>query len=317
VHVVGNVQGFKQADLDGNLEFFADDAIEQGIKLGLTDFELGPRESIRVSFTVDPTKLPKGGIYAAAFFRTIPPPEQSATTSYVAESANVGTLLLLQNGAEGEHIGRIASLSLPFWQFGSGLKGEGQYQNTNRSTTPIAFGPQLELRSFPWTRPAKFDGPYVLPGSTRRFDVAHRGSYFGLLPISVTDAASSNRVTNWVFACTGAYSYALLVLVILAVFLLTYRGIRHRPFARKHGHRLRKLLRRFLRRKPPRKQPLDGLSRRPEPTIAAADISPEAPLVAPPVLPEAEVEAAPESPAGPSTSDIQDASGSDSKPKPH
>lgn len=282
ITVKTDVQGFKQANLDGDLEFFLDDPIKQGIKIGLDQFTLGPREAIRVSFLVDPTKLPKGGVYAAVFFRTVPPAQATTATSYVTESANVGTLLLLQNGPGGERIGRIAQFDLPFFQFGAGLKGAAQYQNTNRTTAPIAFAPELELRALPWSRPAKFAGPYVLPGSTRQFSLDHPGAYFGLLPVSLTDAASGARTTRWILACTGAYSYALLVLLAIILVLAAFRLIRRQPLLPKPPrlHRsVRQWWRRLRRRKPPvTKRPLDGLGPRPTPPAPAEPDASQSPI---------------------------------------
>jgi len=67
------VQGFRQKDNAGRLSFFDDPQISDGIKVDLAKFDLGSHEAIRVAFSVDPTKLPKGGVYAVIFFRTLPP----------------------------------------------------------------------------------------------------------------------------------------------------------------------------------------------------------------------------------------------------
>ncbi|MDB5178431.1 MAG: exported protein of unknown function [Patescibacteria group bacterium] len=253
VNIEAEVKGFKQADLDGNLEFFGDEPIKEAITLGLNQFELGPREAIRVSFSVDPAKLPRGGVYAAVFFRTVPP-RQASGTSFVAESANVGTLLLLQNGP-GERIGQVTSFHLPFFQFGAGLSGRAEYKNTNHTSTPIAFSPGLETRVFPWGRPGKLKGPYVLPGSTRRLEVQRPGSYLGLLPVSLIDSASDQGPTLWVFACTGVYAYALLILLVMLAVFVAARLVRRQPLV---PRRLRWL---FGRRPAvPVKRPMDGIS---------------------------------------------------------
>ncbi len=251
VSVVTTVEGFRQADLDGNLAFFADEALRAGIKPGLEHFELGPRESIRVAFSVEPAKLPRGGVYAAIFFRTVPPTPQ-VNVSYVAESANVGTLLILQNGAAGEQTGAVSEFDLPFWQFGAGLKGRLEYHNTNRNTGGLAFRPALESRVLPWGRPARFEGSFVMPQSTRQFTFVHSGSYLGLLPVTLTDVASGRPVTRWVVACTGWYRYLVPVAAIGLIWFLT-RGRRSRVVGW--------LKRRLRRRQPATKRPLDGLSR--------------------------------------------------------
>jgi hypothetical protein len=232
LNIVASVQGFRQADLAGDLAFFQDAQVQQGIVLGLSQFELGPRDAIRDTFSVDPTKLPKGGVYAVIFFRTVPP-TQSSSSSFVTESANIGTLLLLQNGS-GKAVGSITKLSLPFWQFGSGLDGTGQYKNTDNSAAPIAFSPKLTSHILPWGRGASFTGPLVLPGSTRTFTLARPGSYFGLLPVSLTDQTNGQTVTRWVVACTGIYAFILMFLVILLGLIVGYRTLRGLSLVPRH-----------------------------------------------------------------------------------
>lgn len=244
-----SVRGFRQADLAGNLEFYTDDNLTAGIRPGLDQFELGSRESIRVTFTVNPTKLPQGGVYAAIFFRTVPP-TPAANTSYIAEAANVGTLLMLKNGGDGVHVGQIKAFDLPFWQPGPGLKGRMQYHNANRDIGGVAFYPKLESRVLPWVKPAKLTGPFVMPGSTRQFEFVRGGSYIGLLPVTVTDIASGKHVTRWVLACTGNYQLLVVLLaILLAVWLLGW----WRGWA-------------VLARRPQTvsSRPMDGLSRRQE-----------------------------------------------------
>jgi len=212
------VQGFRQKDNAGRLSFFDDPQISDGIKVDLAKFDLGSHEAIRVAFSVDPTKLPKGGVYAVIFFRTLPP-AQSANSSYVAESANIGTLLLLQNGGPGVHVGQISHLNLPFWQFGNGITGTLDYRNTDRSTTAVGFKPALTARVFPWGSSPSLATGLVLPSSVRQFAVNRAGSFFGLLPVTLTDAESHQHRTGWVFAVTGWYQLLVIILLMTAIVL--------------------------------------------------------------------------------------------------
>ncbi len=242
-----DVQSFRQIDLDGNLAFTPDQQLRAGIKPGLDTFELGPRESVRVAFTVDPSKLPQGGIYAAIFFRTTPVLPTQSQVSYIAESANVGTLLILRNGEAGQQVGQVSGLSLPLWQFGSGLRGQLRYRNTNRDTGGLAFRPQLTSRVTMWGQTKAFTGPFVMPQSTRQFDFERRGSYFGLLSVTVADGSSGHGLTRWVIACTGWYQVALLIVILLL--LGWWLGRHHWP--------------RLLRRRPTTvRHSLDGLGPR-------------------------------------------------------
>lgn len=222
VSIETSVQGFRQADLDGNLTFFNDPAITAGIKPGLTHFDLGPRESVRVTFTVDPTELPQGGVYASIFFRTVPP-AATANATFINESANIGTLLLLQNGAVSAKVGQVTRLSLPFWQLGNGIGGTVEYQNSNRSNAASAFYPQLSTKVLPWGRATALTGPFIMPGSTRRFSVSRQGSYFGLLPLTVTDSTTDQATTVWVVAITGWYAIGLIIVGLWLLFEIIWQ----------------------------------------------------------------------------------------------
>jgi hypothetical protein len=222
ISLQANVQGFRQAGTDGRLSFFDDAEISDGIKVDLPKFNLGPREAIRVAFSVDPAKLPKGGVYAVIFFRTIPP-TQSSNSSYVSESANIGTLLLLQNGATGAHIGEISRLDVPFWQFGRGLTGGLNYRNTDRSKTAVGFKPSLTIRVLPWGKAGTFSTGLVLPASERIFRFDRTGSYFGFLPVTLTDTDSGHHATRWVFALTGWYQWLVLTLLVFVIVVLLVR----------------------------------------------------------------------------------------------
>ena len=243
VDVISSVKGFSQIDTHGNLRFYDDPDLSSAITVGLPSFSLGPREAVRVGFTVDPAKLPQGGIYAAIFFRT-QPPGQTSTSSFIAESANVGTILMLTNGTSTKHFGTITKLHVPFWQFGYGILGTFDFTNTDRTPHPVGFKPVLSARVLPWGSAPKLSTGLVLPGATRTFDLSRLGAFFGLLPVIVVDSDTHAWAVAWVFACTGWYAYAVL---IIAALLLLYIVIR--LLSRKHliPSRIRKL---FRRRKP-------------------------------------------------------------------
>jgi hypothetical protein len=275
INIQASVQGFRQDDLAGDLAFFQDSQVQQGIVLGLNQFTLGPRDAIRVTFSVDPTRLPKGGVYAAIFFRTVPP-NQSSSSSFITESANIGTLLLLQNGP-GKAVGSITKLTLPFWQFGAGLTGQGRYMNTNNTAVPIAFSPKLTSHIWPWGKGAQFTGPLVLPGSTRQFSLTRSGSYFGLLPVSLTDQTTGQVVTSWVFACTGGYALGILFLVLFLGVIFAYRLFRGRPLLPKDllspaQKFWSKLTNRHKKPKPPVRRQMDSIVRKAVPTVKKVQI---------------------------------------------
>ena len=225
VTITTSVQGFKQADLDGNLTFFDDPQLTAGIIPDLSSFALGPREAIRVTFSVNPSKLPRGGVYAALFFRT-KPEATSSNISYLLESANVGTLLLLQNGASGKASGEINKLSFPLWQFGEGIKGTITYRNSDRNTGGSAISPRLSVKIPFFGKEHTLLSALVLPQSARTIPIAVQGSYFGILPLQVSATGAQHR-NVWIIACTGGYSYALLVLIVVGLIFGFWQIVRN------------------------------------------------------------------------------------------
>jgi hypothetical protein len=209
------IQAFRQHGTGGDLEFYDDEAIAAGVQTDLQQFELAPRGAVRVLFTVDPAKLPKGGVFAAIFFRTQPTAESNVGSSYVSESANVGTLLVLRNGNTAAYQGGITGVNLPFWQFGDGLRGQVAVANRAATAGGTAFRPQLSTQVLPLGSVAGHASGLILPGNTRRFDLARVGAFAGLLPVQVSDHTTHTSRTVWVLAVTGYWRLALPILALL------------------------------------------------------------------------------------------------------
>ena len=209
-----SVEGFRQINNQGDLEFFEDERLEAGIEIDVDEFELGPREAARIQFDINTNNLPEGGVYAALFFQT----ETQGTTddiSGIGTTARVGTLLILQNG-EGDKIGKITDLSMPFWQFGTGIGGSLSFHN-DETDKSIGFNPGLSMEVTPWGERVDQESGLVLPGVTRDFDIERRGDYFGILPITVYDDVTGEEVSTWVFAITGLWRFILPFLLLTAV----------------------------------------------------------------------------------------------------
>jgi len=312
ISLESSVQGFRQKDNQGRLSFFDDPQISTGIKVDLPKFDLGSHEAIRVAFSVDPVKLPKGGVYAVIFFRTIPP-TQSSASSFVSESANIGTLLLLQNGGPGVHVGQITHFSLPFWQFGGGISGTLDYHNTDRSATAVGFKPALSAQVFPWGAAPRLATGLVLPSSERQFALSRPGSYFGLLPVTLTDADSHQNRTQWIFAITGWYQLLLLIVIFGAIGIWVvsrFTKINKIAWARKL---LTWLKRRLGRRRPaPSKRSMDTISRKP---VSATTIE-AMPMPEPEPAKEPELATDPAKPAPKTTPKPKRKSPAKTKPKP-
>lgn len=225
IQIQSSVKGFRQTGTNGDLQFFDSPELTSAITVDLDTFSLGPREAVRVFFTIDASKLPRGGVYAAIFFRTTVP-AQSANTSYVVEQANVGTLLILNNGHPGPGHGEI-NLNLPFWQFGSGLHGALAFTNADHSPTATAIKPIFATRVLSWGRANSMPGGLVLPGYTRGFELSRPGSYLGPLPVTVADSVTRAHNTAWVFAVTGVYAWLVPLLALGAIVLHRLRHKRH------------------------------------------------------------------------------------------
>lgn len=221
-----SVEGFRQINNQGDLEFFEDERLEAGINIDLDQFELGPREAARIQFDVNTNNLPEGGVYAALFFET-DAQEITGDISSIGTTARVGTLLILQNG-EGEVSGEISELSIPFWQFGTSITGGLSFYN-EEGERAIGFNPALTMKITPWGERADQEGGLVLPGVTRDFALERRGDYIGILPITIHDDVTGHEASAWVFAVTGLWRFILpfLVLTISASLILQRYFLKH------------------------------------------------------------------------------------------
>lgn len=226
VTVQTSVRGFRQVDLDGNLAFYDDATLSAGIIPDLPSFELSARDAIRMYFSVVPTKLSHGAIYAAIFFRTIPTNGPS-DTSYLTASANLGTLLILQNGRANAPSGKISSWNLPYFQFGSGIGGIATLLNTSsQEASPLTA--ELESKVGWIGTPAKVASGLVTPGTSRNFHIFRTGSYIGILPVQLRDTNTGASATGWTLVCTGWYRFVLPILIVTILFFVGQRYLHRR-----------------------------------------------------------------------------------------
>ncbi len=211
-----SVEAFQQIDNDGNLAFSPSEALRAGITTDVSEFELGPREAIRVAFTIDPNKLPRGGVYGALFFTTMPA-KSGGSGAQVAALARVGTLFILDIGGGGTKDGRVSRMHLPFVALGNGIAGKVEYENTASGSQPIAFNPKLQLKTGFFGKPARVRGPLVLPQNSRVIQVDRKGSFLGIVPVKVIDSTTSpsKSKTAYVFAVTGYWRFVLAMLLIM------------------------------------------------------------------------------------------------------
>jgi hypothetical protein len=213
IAIHSDVQAFRQINLSGDLQFYQNDAIKQGIAVSVADFELGPREASRIAFTIDPKKLPKGGIYASIFFSTTPK-ATSRSGTVILQSAKAGTLLILDNGGVGKKFGKINTSKLPFFQLGNGLTGEIDYSNTGKLPEAIAYNPNVGVRASWWGRLSHINGSLIFPGNTRSLKFEKKGNYLGFVPLVLKDKDTGRQSVEVVFAITGYWRQVTLILVL-------------------------------------------------------------------------------------------------------
>lgn len=212
------IQAFRQIGTQGELEFYNDEAVQAGITINIQEFELGPREAARITFSIDPKKLRPGGVYAAIFFKTRPALTAAAGNQVMA-SARAGSLLILDIGAGGTKSGRISKVNVNRFNFGNSLRGAFEYTNTANGALPIAFNPKFTVKYGLLGGKTSAAGPLVLPKSTRSISFTKNGSYFGIVPITVEDATGSSKpVTAYALAITGFWRWVVMLLVA-AVFV--------------------------------------------------------------------------------------------------
>ena len=216
VHLAGQVQAFRQTDPQGDLEFYDDAAVQGGIHVTTTDFVLGPREAARISFTIDPNRLPHGGVYAAVFFRTVPSANPSAGTQ-VFSSARVGTLLILDIGGQGKKTDQILSIKIPWFIWDKTISGQIDVRNPTGHNA-IAFNPKLAIQPG-WLQPTQtVNGPLIFPGNHRLVDFKLTSNYFGPMHLSAHDTVGNGQDTRWIFAITGFWRWLSLLIPTIIIF---------------------------------------------------------------------------------------------------
>lgn len=222
-----SVEGFKQIDDKGNLQFFRSPDLEKGILLDLSEVSLKPKEAIRVYFLIDGSKLSAGDVLATIFAST-----KSDTVGAIGTSARVGTLLVLKNGTGGDPSLAITNFSPPFFIISQDISGSFQLKNTDTSAVATGFFPHISLELGP-VAPIKQTsvGPLVTSGITRTIPFYITTSRIGFYKLSiVTDG--NTHVSQWVFVITGWWRWvatAIASIVAIFVAMVMYIKKRRRP----------------------------------------------------------------------------------------
>ncbi len=234
VEIKLKVQAFRQIDDQGGLEFYDNDAVSKGVKLDLTNVKLLPREGVRVYFILDGTVLPNGDVFAAIFASTV-----SVNDAIVSiPAAQVGTLLLLENGNPTAHNATIKSFDAHWFQLGEAVNSQITINNTDPpGGKAIGFFPEIKFSLKPYNE-RTIDGPLLFAGRTRVVDYKQNGDYFG--PILVQATVGGQTESRLIFAVTGYWQWLapliLVTLIAITIFLRYFLQKHKINRGRKTGH---------------------------------------------------------------------------------
>jgi len=224
VHVRTSVQAFKQIDNNGGLQFYDDEQVANGIRSGLSEFDLGPREALRLSFTIDGSALPEGDVYAAIFFTT----DLTVPRNGVGRLIRVGTILSIVNQTPGSRSAVITGVSLPFLQLSDEAKGTFRVKNTGPATG--GFYPTVTVSSWPGGQKREVESSLVF-GSRERQNSFGIATGFGINYVKV--GYNGHEKGQWVVTLAPWMLISLiLILVIVGIELLLYKR-RHKSHRKK------------------------------------------------------------------------------------
>lgn len=211
VRVKTSAQAFRQVDDEGTLQFYNDAQLTAGVKLDLDDFELGPREAVRMYFLLDSTKLASGDVYGAIFFTT----EPTKAANGVGQSVKLGTLLSIVNGAPSVHQAAITALDVPWLQLDDHIKGSYTIKNTTNTSGATGFYPDVAVHAAPFGAKQTSTGKLIFAGRSRENEVS-----VPVFPLSIHRLSvdfQGSKKTQWVVNATPlAIIIAGLILVITA-----------------------------------------------------------------------------------------------------
>lgn len=232
------VTNFSQIDGEGRLDFSDYDIPEGSIRLDLDELELGPREAARVYFLLDSARLPQGDVFLALFAGTKPD-----ANAGINPSAQVGTLLILQNGPATPRKAEIERLSISPLQFGTAISGQIVVKNVTTTERPSAFFPSMRVSvSGAASLDKRFEGPLIFAGISRSVPFsAGTGSHIGVARVRVEAQGVSKEAS--VLLITGFWRILLPVLLLAAV-----AGLFGRKWLRKGYYAAATFLKKFRRK---------------------------------------------------------------------
>lgn len=204
------VNAFSQQDDQGNLKFFPSEQVAKGLLLDYDSATIGPRQTLRLYFIADGTKLPTGDVFGVIFAET-----QSANRPGVNTSVRVGTLVMITNQTPGPRNAEIAKVDIPFVGLGDSLDGEVTVKNPAPKGSATGFFPEISVEAFPWGSTMRSKGPLIFAGNQRTAEFHLPSNQFGFYVIKVK--ANDAEVSKLVFLMTGWWRLIAPTLLILLV----------------------------------------------------------------------------------------------------
>lgn len=218
--VTTSVQAFRQVSDDGTIEFYDDERLNVGIKTDFETFSLAPKETLRMYFLVDGTKLPSGDVYGAIFFATAPASKEKG----VSESVKLGTLLSIVNGTPSSRSADITGLRTSFFHFGNSVSGSYKIRNTANPKTSTGFYPEVNIELKPFYYAVKHKSSLVFAGRERANDFKIKASRLGFYKLRVSYKDSYKE--KWIFLIGSSYIWLVVILapmVIVSTIILLNR----------------------------------------------------------------------------------------------
>lgn len=211
VRIKTSAQAFRQVDDSGSLQFFDHEQIRTGIQLDLDEFELGPREAVRMYFQLDGSKLPSGDVFAAIFFTT----EPTKPSVDVGQSIRLGTLFSIVNGTPGPREAEITNLTVPWLQLSDTISGSYSIKNTADPNQATGFYPTVQLQAAPLGEAKKQTGKLIFAGITRTNEFSLKVFPLGIYQVSAGYMGS--KQSSWVVVASPVAMLVVAVIVILGI----------------------------------------------------------------------------------------------------
>lgn len=217
-----SVQGFRQIDTEGHLEFFDDQQLREGITLDVQSTDIPAYKTLRLYFTTDSTKLPTGDLFAAIFAEAVPTDHEGS-----GATVRLGSLLMLTNQTPGARQAKIAKLDMNWLQVGDGLRGSAVIANDAPKDTASGYFPEVSLRTWPFGPTDTHSGPLVQAGNQRTVQLRQAADLIGVYKVRV--ATGNSYREQWVVAVTGYWRWLSIVIVVAGValgvfYIWWYRG---------------------------------------------------------------------------------------------